>query len=774
MNAPTRQAQGTVTANGRPYRWMDKPLVIVCVDGSETDYITQAVLAGVAPFLEQMCKEGTSLLGECVVPSFTNPNNLSIVTGVPPAVHGICGNYFYDVENDEEVMMNDAKYLRCETLLAGFANAGAKVTVITAKDKLRTLLGKGMKAMCFSAEKVDQLTEETNGITGVLELVGKPLPKVYSQDLSEFVFAAGVKIMAKHRPDIMYLSTTDYVQHKHAPGTPAANDFYRMMSGYLAQLHAMDVTIALTADHGMNAKTDTAGAPQIVFLQDWFDAKLGKAKARVILPVTDPYVAHHGSLGSFATAYLPEGADHKALFAELTKLPGIELVLSRADAAARFELPPDRIGDVVVVSERLFVIGTSPSRHDLSGLDAPLRSHGGVSEQRVPLLFNRKLEGVAPERRLTHWTYHNPVAIHFGAGVVETLPALLAGRKATLVTFPEAEGFGLLPRLRTLLGASLTGVIDQTQPNPDVDGLDRLYREFWKTQAESEVIIAVGGGSALDTAKALMVGTASGEFDALVGLLSTGKAFKPHHVKKLIAVPTTSGTGSEVTGWATIWNRAAGKKYSLHLPETWPEAAVVDPELVLSLPAGPTLAAGLDALSHALESIWNINANPVSDQHAVAAAREVMISLPKLMKNLRDVGLRERMAFAALTAGLAFSNTRTALAHSISYDMTMHHGLPHGIACSFTLPMVLKRAIGADAGRDAVLARVFDDDLANAPRKLTEFIEQLGVSTRFDSYGVSETEARQMIANALEGVRGKNFVGTAMADRPSEPIKDSS
>ena len=167
-------------------------------------------------------------------------------------------------------------------------------------------------------------------------------------------------------------------------------------------------------------------------------------------------------------------------------------------------------------------------------------------------------------------------------------------------------------------------MIDQTQPNPDVDGLDTLYRAFWREHRESEVIVAVGGGSALDTAKALMVGTESGEFDALVALLATGKPFTPHRVKTLIAVPTTSGTGSEVTGWATVWHRAAGKKYSLHLPETWPEAALVDPELTLSLPAGPTLAAGLDALSHALESIWNINANPVSDTHAVAAARMVL------------------------------------------------------------------------------------------------------------------------------------------------------
>jgi len=396
-------AQPSVTANGRQYRWPARPLVVVCVDGSEADYINQAIQSGASPFLAEMCTKGDSRLGECVVPSFTNPNNLSIVTGVPPAVHGICGNYFYDREADEEVMMNDAKYLRAETLLAAFSDAGAKVVVVTAKDKLRTLLGKGMQGVRFSAEKADQVTAAANGITGVLELVGKPLPAVYSADLSEFVFAAGVKLMARDRPDLMYLSTTDYVQHKHAPGTAAANAFYAMMSGYLQQLDAMGATIALTADHGMNAKTDAAGRPQIVYLQDWFDAELGAGKARVILPVTDPYVAHHGSLGSFATAYLPRGASAAELSAKLRRLPGIELVLTGEEAAARFELPLDRIGDVVIVSERLYVIGTSPARHDLSGLDAPLRSHGGLSEQLVPLLFSRPLVDVDPRRRLRNF-----------------------------------------------------------------------------------------------------------------------------------------------------------------------------------------------------------------------------------------------------------------------------------------------------------------------------------------------------------------------------------
>jgi phosphonate metabolism-associated iron-containing alcohol dehydrogenase len=357
------------------------------------------------------------------------------------------------------------------------------------------------------------------------------------------------------------------------------------------------------------------------------------------------------------------------------------------------------------------------------------------------------------------WRYANPVAVHFGVGMIEQLPALLRGRRATLVTFPEAAAHGLVDRLRGLIGESLQGVVDRTQPNPDVDGLDVLYEDFWRTQRDAELIVAVGGGSALDTAKALMVGTQSGRFDELIDLLARDKPFTPHRTKKLIAVPTTAGTGSEVTGWATVWHRAAGKKYSLNLAETWPEAALIDPALLLSLPPAPTLASGLDALSHALEAIWNVNANPVSDHHAVVAAREVLATLPALMARLDDIGLRERMSFAALMAGLAFSNTKTALAHSISYEMTMRHGLPHGIACSFTLPLVLKRAIGVSAGRDAVLARVFDVPLDAAAAFLEDFLERLGVSTRFESYGVTVEQSQRLIADAQRGARGRNFVG---------------
>jgi phosphonoacetate hydrolase len=401
-----------IEVNGRAYRLPERPSVVVCVDGCEPDYIAQAVSGGHMPWMKRVLAQGTEVIADCVMPSFTNPNNLSIVTGVPPAVHGICGNYLYDTENGVEVMMNDPKWLRAPTLLAALADAGCKVAVVTAKDKLRKLLGHQLRGICFSAEKADQATLEEHGIDGVLQLVGMSVPGVYSAELSEFVFAAGVKLMQTRRPDIMYLSTTDYVQHKHAPGSAEANSFYRMMDRYLGELERLGCAIALTADHGMNPKTRLDASPNVIYLQDVLDGWLGAGRTRVILPITDPYVVHHGALGSYATVYLPAEVDGRALAARLAALRGIEMVLTRTEAASRFELPADRIGDLVVVSGRSVALGGAAAKHDLSGLDAPLRSHGGVSEQPVPLVMNRRIENLDVNKRWRNFDVFDWVLNH--------------------------------------------------------------------------------------------------------------------------------------------------------------------------------------------------------------------------------------------------------------------------------------------------------------------------------------------------------------------------
>jgi phosphonoacetate hydrolase len=407
-----------LTVNGRTYAWPRRPLVVVCVDGCEPDYLTRAVAAGAMPWLGPARARGTDRVADCVIPSFTNPNNLSIVTGAPPAVHGICGNYFWDADAGVEVMMNDPKYLRAESILATFSRAGAAVGVVTAKDKLRRLLGEGLRlgaegsAVCFSSERAAETTRAEHGLDEAAAWLGRPVPSVYSAELSEFVFAAGVKLMETRRPDLLYLSTTDYVQHKHAPGTRDANAFYQMMDGYLARLDALGATVALTADHGMNGKTDAAGRPQVIYLQDLLDGWIGAARARVILPITDPYVVHHGALGSFATVHLPGSADVAGCIGRIAAIPGMEVVLDRDEACRRFELPKDRMGDVVAVSRRDWVIGTSEARHDLSGLDAPLRSHGGISEQRVPLIVSRPAPTLSADARLRNFDIYDVALNH--------------------------------------------------------------------------------------------------------------------------------------------------------------------------------------------------------------------------------------------------------------------------------------------------------------------------------------------------------------------------
>ncbi|RUZ71172.1 phosphonoacetate hydrolase [Mesorhizobium sp. M7A.F.Ca.US.006.01.1.1] len=411
-----------VAVNGRTYAWPRVPAIAICLDGCEPAYLDEAIEAGLMPALVRIKQKGTVRFAHSVIPSFTNPNNLSIATGRPPSVHGICGNYLYERETGKEVMMNDPRFLRAPTIFQAFYDAGAKVAVVTAKDKLRALLGKGLafdegRALCFSAEKSDTTTVAEHGIANASKHFGLPVPEVYSAELSEFVFAAGVQLLKEFRPDIMYLTTTDYVQHKYAPGVPQANAFYEMFDKYLTELDALGAAIVVTADHGMKPKHKADGSPDVVYVQDLLDEWLGKDAARVILPITDPYVVHHGALGSFATAYLPDGADQADIMARLAKIDGIMLVVDSPTACERFELPADRIGDIVLISTENKTIGTSEHRHDLAALNEPLRSHGGLTEQEVPFIVNRVLPELPNE----------PVLRNFDAFYYATMAAALAG-----------------------------------------------------------------------------------------------------------------------------------------------------------------------------------------------------------------------------------------------------------------------------------------------------------------------------------------------------------
>ena len=389
--------ENEVEANGRKYTPALDCAVVICLDGCEPEYLNIAISEGLMPNLQRIRKEGTDALAHSVIPSFTNPNNMSIATGRPPSVHGICGNFLFDPETGEEVMMNDVRFLRAPTLFSKYYEGGSRVAVVTAKDKLRALLGAGLefgedRAICFSSEKADLATKADNGIHNASEWLGRPVPEVYSADLSEFVLAAGVKILKEWSPNVMYLSTTDYVQHKFAPNQQGAKDFYSMADKYIGELDALGAALVVTADHGMKPKHDAKGKPSVIYVQDILDQWLGQAAARVILPITDPYVVHHGALGSFATAYLPVEVDINEITEKLSNLEGILLVINKSEAVKRFELPPDRIGDIVIISTENVTLGTSVDRHDLEALKEPLRSHGGLTEQEVPFIVNRNID----------------------------------------------------------------------------------------------------------------------------------------------------------------------------------------------------------------------------------------------------------------------------------------------------------------------------------------------------------------------------------------------
>jgi alcohol dehydrogenase len=355
------------------------------------------------------------------------------------------------------------------------------------------------------------------------------------------------------------------------------------------------------------------------------------------------------------------------------------------------------------------------------------------------------------------WSYRNPVEISFGAGSFARLPALIAGRPYALVTYGEPVFAALAERLAGLAGAPAV-TLDRVAPNPDFAELPGCCQRLGEAGETPRVIVALGGGSVIDTAKALAA--AGDDFGRVQRTLETGTSAEDLVALPIIAVPTTAGTGSEVTCWATLWHAAADKKYSLLHPNLYPEHAVMDPELLLGLPRDLTISTALDALSHALESLWNVNANPVSRSLAVAAAREMLAALPPLVADLTDLDLRSRVACAALLAGLAFSNTKTALAHALSYPVTLRYGVPHGIACSFSLPMVMRGAIGAKRACDQALQDIFGSDLEAGAGRLAVFLTELGVSPDPGDHGIGEEAWRNIVQGAFAGARGKNYIGT--------------
>jgi phosphonoacetate hydrolase len=388
-----------IELNGRQYRKPRRPTVVVCIDGCDPEYIERGIADGVLPMIASFRREGYLGTADAAMPTFTNPNNVSIVTGAPPSVHGIAGNYCLDRDSGREVMMTDERLMRSETILALMGQAGVPTAAVTAKDKLRRLLGRNLPGTCFSSECADAEIEV---------MVGRPKPDMYSADLSLFVLDAGIKLLERGVAELIYLSLSDYVQHAHAPGAQEADAFHRAIDDRVRRLVERGALVGLVADHGMNDKALASGKPNVIFLEDELNGEFGAEAVRVICPITDPFVRHHGALGSFVRVYARNGADLRSLMAASEKLPGVDFVCDGPNAAERFELPLDREADFVVLGDANTAIGASRAEHDLSGLAGHrLRSHGGLGEQRVPFILSRRLtpeyQQLAASRRLRNF-----------------------------------------------------------------------------------------------------------------------------------------------------------------------------------------------------------------------------------------------------------------------------------------------------------------------------------------------------------------------------------
>jgi len=396
-----------ISVNNRTYSWPKKTTIVICLDGSEPGkdgYIEKAIEMGFMPCMKSIIGKGTYEIGKCAMPSFTNVNNLSIVTGTTPDVHGICANFFYNQDEKKETLMNDDSFLKAPTIFEAFEKSGANLAVITAKDKLKKLLGKNLKkSICFSAEKADLANLKDCRIENVLKLVGKPVPEVYSADLSEFIFAAAVKILERgDKIDLMYLSTTDYIQHKCAPGSDIANAFYQMIDGYIEKLLSFGCKVAFTADHGMKAKSNADGTPNVIYLQDLLNKNFPKESCNVICTITDPYVIHHGALGSFVTIYIENKEKINEIKEYIQKIEGIDVALTKEEAVRKLNQPEDRIGDLVVTCKASFALGKGEKDHDLSQLKEPLRSHGGLDETSIPIFISDKLDESYKKKNKLH------------------------------------------------------------------------------------------------------------------------------------------------------------------------------------------------------------------------------------------------------------------------------------------------------------------------------------------------------------------------------------
>ncbi len=343
-----------------------------------------------------------------------------------------------------------------------------------------------------------------------------------------------------------------------------------------------------------------------------------------------------------------------------------------------------------------------------------------------------------------------PTKIAYGENSFKDIDKYIKGRKTLLIT---SQGFvkrGLVEQIKSLT-PRIVDVISEVKSHPEFKDLEITYNKI--KNIDFELILAIGGGSVLDASKFFAVQNDRKEYQFVENIIKGKIEKKDYKLIPIVSIPTTAGTGSEITPWATIWDMDEKKKYSLHLPDLFSEVAIYDPLLTSTVPKDITIQTGLDTLSHALESIWNKNANPITVNYAIKSSKLIMENLINLTNDLENITYRDNIMKACMYAGLAFSNTQTAIAHGMSYYITAHKGVDHGIACSFTLPLLIDNIIGEYKFIDDALIDIFGE---LSSEKLRDILKQLNISTEFEDYNVNDKELEELKLSLQNNQRAGN------------------
>lgn len=358
-------------------------ILILCIDGLGPAYLD----ASPTPTIDRMAAEGTLTIGQSVIPSVTNVNNVSIITGVPPSLHGITSNYMLDVYTGQETYMESVEFLCYPSAISRAKALGMTTAVVTAKQKLLQLVGKDADlTLCAENPPSDMVSKV--GIVG----------DIYSPDINLWLLRALRVLLRERDPDLVYCATTDGMMHKYGPDQEASIRHIQGLDAILGQIleDDPDRKIYLTADHGMSDKHWGVDLERVLSAQ--------QIRARAIPIIKDRYVVHHGNLGGASYVYLHPEVLPDAI-AILGEAPGVEAVYPRREAARHFDLMAERIGDLLVLADADTVFGSFQEAR----VDVQLRSHGSRHESSVPILAYGGSSG-------GHYCYNYEVVAHLGLG----------------------------------------------------------------------------------------------------------------------------------------------------------------------------------------------------------------------------------------------------------------------------------------------------------------------------------------------------------------------